>query len=108
LAVHGVVVPRHATGHPVCQFRQLRIRNDDRAGGAQVRHQSRIVRRHEIGEGECTARGAQILREEVVLAGNGNAVQRSAQVPLRALTIERVGFGQRARVTAMVARSFWS
>ena len=57
-----------------------------------------VVRRKVAVEGERAARGHDVVGEDVVLEGDGNAVQGSARPPLGQLAVALIGFGQSVRV----------
>jgi hypothetical protein len=97
----GVVVPRHRIGRardPVGELGQSRLGDDDGACIAKVLRQRRFVRRHEAGERERAAGRRHVGRVNVVLQCDGDAVQRTADSPGRAIAIESIGLVERVRV----------
>ena len=58
----------------------------------------RFVGRQEAVKGERAAGGGMSVRQDVVLERDGNAVQRAADLALRALAIALVGFVQRVGI----------
>ena len=92
-----VVVAGHGVGrarHPVCEFGEARLGNDDRAGLAKVGGQRGLVGRDESVEGERAGGGGEVGRVDVVLERDGDAVKRSPHVPARPLRVQGVGFRQ--------------
>ena len=77
---------------------ESRLGDDDGARRDQVLRQSGFIRRHVAGKGERAAGGGHVRGVDVVLERDRNAVQRTAQLALRALAIERVGFLERLRI----------
>ena len=94
LSADRVVVARHRrrrTGHPVGELRHAGLGDDDRAGILQVRRERRLVRRHQLVERERAAGRPHVGRVDVVLQRDRNAVQRTADLALRALPVALVG-----------------
>ena len=100
VAVQGVVVGRHAgwPRDPVGELGHLRLGEDDRARGAQVRDQRRLVRRDEAGERQCAAGGRHVRGVDVVLERDRDAMQRTAHLARPALAVEGVGLVEGARI----------
>ena len=98
VAVHGVVVRRHAGGDVIGQLGQAGLGDDDGAGVAQIPGERGFVGRDQPLEREGAARRPHVRRVDVVLQRDRDAVQRSADAPLGTLAVERVGFLQRFRV----------
>jgi hypothetical protein len=78
----------------VRQLRQHRLGDDHRAAVTQVLGQRRVVGRDEVPERECAASGADIGGVDVVLEGDGDAVQRTADIAGGAFRVQRVGVRQ--------------
>ena len=95
---HGVVVAGHAVGHEVGELGERRLRDNHRAGVTQVLRQRGVVRRHQVLERDRAARGADVGGVNVVLEGDRNAVQRSADLARLMLPIETIGLFERLRV----------
>ena len=98
LSADRVVVARHRrrrTGHPVGELRHAGLRDDDCAGSLQVRRQRRLVGRYQLVECERAAGRPHVGRVDVVLQGDRNAVQRTADFPLRPLPVALGGDRQR-------------
>ena len=95
VAVQAVVVARHPRGHPVGQFRELGLGDDDGARVEEVLRERGVVGRHQAGEGQRPAGGRHEGGVDVVLERDRDAVQRPADLAGGALAIERVGLFQR-------------
>jgi hypothetical protein len=85
-------------GDPVGELGESRLRDDDRARGFQVLRQRGFVGRDIAGEHQRAAGRRHVGGVDVVLERDRDAVQRSAELALRALAIERVGLGERVRI----------
>ena len=101
LAADRVVVGRHRrrrARHPVGELGQPGLRDDDRAGVVQVLRERRVVRRNQVLERQRAAGRPHERRLDVVLQRDRDAVQRTANLSLRALAIALVGDLERLRV----------
>lgn len=72
-----------------------RLADHDGAGFAQQRHAARVSRRTMAQEMRGAHGGGHVGGVDVVLDGHGNAVQRTAHSPRRALGVERARLRQR-------------
>jgi hypothetical protein len=100
VAVQRVVIRGHRriAGHPVRELGHARLRDDDRAGIAQIFRERRFVRRNIAVERQRAAGRRHVRRHDVVFDRDGNAVQRTADLAGFALGIERVRFLHRVRI----------
>ena len=71
-------------------FRQIRLGDDDRAGGLKPVHQRRVVRTQIPGERQRTCRRHCTGQIDIVLDDDGDAMQRSADLPRAAFPIQRL------------------
>ena len=82
-------------GGAVGEFMRQRLADHDGAGFAQQRHAARVSRRTMAQEMRGAHGGGHVGGVDVVLDGHGNAVQRTAHSPRRALGVERARLRQR-------------
>ena len=98
LAAERAVAVGHAVGHEVRELGQVRLADDHGAGRAQLGDDGRVTVRDRVLQRHGAGRRRQARDVEVVLHEDGDAVQRSAQLPGRAFEVEQRRVGERARV----------
>ncbi len=101
VAGDGVVVAGHGRGRardPIGELGHCGFRDDDGAGRAQVFRQRGFIGRDETGKGQGAAGGRHVGGLDIVLEGDGDAVQRAAQMAARAFTVEFGGLFERVRI----------
>ena len=96
VAEDGVVAGRHRRRHPVRQFGQRRLGDDDGAGLAQLPHERGFIGRPQVPERERAAGRRHVERLDVVLDGDRNAVQRPSSAALAPFAVACIGV-RRAR-----------